>query len=348
MTATTTAPARLGFGAVFTDDVATWRRGTGWTPLALTANVPLGLHPAAMSLHYGQAIFEGLKAYRQPDGGVAMFAPYRNAARFARSAARLAMPELPADDFVAACETLVCADAAQIPGGAGQSLYLRPFMLATEANLGVRASDEYLFAVIASPVDHFFSSGAAAIDLWCENRHARATGGGSGEAKCAGNYAGSLPAKAAAVERGCAEVLWLDAAEGAWVEELSAMNFCAVRQLPGRAPELVTPPLAGTILHGSTRAALLTLAADHGIRVTERPIALAELLDPGVRRSPRRSRAAPRRPWCRSAGSPPRPVAGGWAATAPDRSPRRWATRCWRSSSAGRRTHTDGCTGYPG
>ncbi len=156
-------PGPAGFrGAVFTDDVATWRRGTGWTPLALTANVPLGLHPAAMSLHYGQAIFEGLKAYRQPDGGVAMFAPYRNAARFARSAARLAMPELPADDFVAACETLVCADAAQIPGGAGQSLYLRPFMLATEANLGVRASDEYLFAVIASPVDHFFSSGAAA------------------------------------------------------------------------------------------------------------------------------------------------------------------------------------------
>jgi branched-chain amino acid aminotransferase len=125
MTATTTAPARLGFGAVFTDHmvVATWRRGAGWTPFALTANAQLGLHPAAMSLHYGQAIFEGLKAYRQPDGGVAMFAPYRNAARLARSAARLAMPELPADDFVAACETLVRADATRLrsPAGPGRA-----------------------------------------------------------------------------------------------------------------------------------------------------------------------------------------------------------------------------------
>lgn len=277
---TAPARARLDFGATFTDHMTSsiWHRGAGWTPLRVSANEPLGLHPAAMSLHYGQSIFEGLKAYRQPDGAVAMFGPARNAARFARSAARLAMPELPAEMFVAACETLIRTDAAQFPYGAGQSLYLRPFMLATEASLGVRASDEYLFAVIASPVDHFFDVGTAAIEVWCEGRHARAARGGTGEAKCAGNYAGSLPAKTAARARGCDEVLWLDAAEGAWVEELSAMNFCAVR---GAAREVITPPLAGTILHGSTRAALLRLAADQGRRVTERPIALAELLDPG-------------------------------------------------------------------
>ena len=278
----TVATARLGFGVTFTDHmvVANWSQATGWTPLSLTRNAPLSLHPAAMSLHYGQAIFEGLKAYRQPDGTAALFTPHRNAERFARSAARLAMPQLPPDAFIEACELLVRADAEAIPGGFGQSLYLRPFMIATEASLGVRAATEYLFAVIASPVDHFFASGPAAIDVWCESRHSRAASGGTGEAKCAGNYAGSMPAKAAAVARGCHEVLWLDAAEGNWVEELSAMNFFCVRQPAGDQPELLTPPLGGTILHGSTRAALLTLAGDHGVKVTERPIALAELLDP--------------------------------------------------------------------
>ncbi|OLZ67327.1 hypothetical protein AVW11_14015 [Streptomyces amritsarensis] len=271
----------LGFGRYFTRHMALarWTHGSGWSGVELTGHGPLALSPAAMALHYGQAIFEGLKAYPQQDGSLALFRPGVNAERLNRSAVRLAMPELPEELFVEACSAVVRADADEVPRGPGQSLYLRPFMIAVEPSLGVRPALEYLFAVIASPVDHFFADGYQAIDVWCASDQIRAARGGTGAAKCAGNYAGSLAAKAEAVAQGCHEVLWLDAQERRWVEELGAMNFFCVTQDDG-APLLVTPRLSGTILAGNTRDSLLRIAPDLGVRVAERPVALDELTDP--------------------------------------------------------------------
>ncbi|MFF3012788.1 branched-chain amino acid aminotransferase [Streptomyces sp. NPDC057939] len=269
----------LGFGRHFTGHMALarWTPEAGWSDVELSAHAPLALSPAAMTLHYGQAIFEGLKAYPRADGSLSLFRPGANAERFNLSAARLAMPELPPAVFVEACELVASADADQVPRGPGQSLYLRPFMIATEPSLGVRPALEYLFAVIGSPVDHFFADGHQAIDVWCSSDRIRAARGGTGAAKCAGNYAGSLAVKAEAVAQGCHEVLWLDAEERRWVEELGAMNFFCVTRDEGGAPLLVTPPLSGTILAGNTRDSLLRIASDLGVRVAERPVSLVEL-----------------------------------------------------------------------
>jgi branched-chain amino acid aminotransferase len=272
----------LGFGNYFTPHmvVARWSPADGWLPLELTDHSALTLAPSAMALHYGQAVFEGLKAYARPGGVASLFRPRRCAARFNRSAVRLSMPVMPEDFFIAACESLVLADREHVPTGPGESLYLRPFMIATEASISVRASADYLFAAIASPAGNFFPSTAGGISAWCPSDYVRAVAGGTGEAKCAANYAGSLIAKAEAARRGCQEVLWLDAAERRWVEELSAMNFfCVTRHLAGPT-ELVTPPLTGTILDGNTRDSLLQLAARRGIRTVQRPVALAEITCP--------------------------------------------------------------------
>ncbi|MER5727696.1 branched-chain amino acid aminotransferase [Streptomyces sp. NPDC002138] len=277
-TAGATAPG-LGFGVHFTAHmvVSRWTPAEGWAPLELAPHGPLSLSPAAMALHYGQAVFEGLKAYPAADGSLALFRPHVNADRFGRSARRLAMPELPAEMFLDACERVVRADAGEVPRGHGQSLYLRPFMVAVEPSLGVRPAQEYLFAVIASPVDYFFAGGYQAIDVWCATDQIRAAPGGTGAAKCAGNYAGSLSAKAQALANGCHEVLWLDAAEHRWVEELGAMNFFCVGRGENGVDELITPGLSGTILAGNTRDSLLTLAAGLGIEVAQRPVSVDEL-----------------------------------------------------------------------
>lgn len=273
------ASAKLGFGARFTQHMvlARWTPGTGWSPLELVPHAALELSPAAMALHYGQAVFEGLKAYPRRDGSIALFRPDVNAARLNRSAVRLAMPDMPVELFTEACEIVVRADASEVPRGPGQSLYLRPFMIAVEPSLGVRPAQEYLFVVIASPVDHFFADGYQSIDVWCAPDHIRAAPGGTGAAKCAGNYAGSLAAKAEALSRGCHEVLWLDSREHRWVEELGAMNFFCVTRDESGTPLLATPRLSGTILAGNTRGSLIELAASLGIRTVERPVSLAEL-----------------------------------------------------------------------
>lgn len=190
------------------------------------------------------------------------------------------MPAMPEEMFVAACEALLRADIAHLPCGPGESLYLRPFMLATEATISVRASQEYLFAVIASPAGSFFLSGAEGINVWCSEEYVRAVAGGTGEAKCAGNYAASLIARDEAEKHGCQEVLWLDAREHRWVEELSAMNFFCVSVHTDGTPELVTPPLCGTILDGNTRDSILRLANRLGIKTAERPVDVAELTSP--------------------------------------------------------------------
>ena len=262
-----------GFGRVFTDHmaVATWTADRGWHDEAVRASEPLVLHPAAAVLHYAQEIFEGLKAYRQPDGSVALFRPELNAARFAHSARRLSLPELPPEAFVAAVRGVVRADAAWVPD-APASLYVRPFTVATEAFLGVRPAAEAQFRVIASPAGPLFAGRDAGLTLWISGELSRAAPGGTGDAKCGGNYAAGLAAQAVARTHGCDQVLYLDATEHRWLEESGTMNVLLVTA----DGELVTPPL-GTILDGVTRRSVLELAAGHGLRPVERPVAVAEL-----------------------------------------------------------------------
>lgn len=275
----TTLEGDFGFGRSFTPHMATARfhAGRGWTATEVVAFAELSLSPAAMVFHYGQAIFEGLKAYRQPDGTVALFRPEDHARRFDRSAQRLAMPVLAPGAFTAACEAVVRADGDFVPWQPGNSLYLRPMLIATEAGLGVRAAGEYLFVVMASPVGSYLASGARSVVVWASVDSSRAAPGGTGSAKCAGNYAAGLTAQQLAAAHGCEETLWLDPIEHRWIEELSGMNVVFVQRGPG-TPRLVAPPVGATVLDGVTRRSLLNLAGGLGYDTVERPVALDELL----------------------------------------------------------------------
>ncbi len=255
-----------GFGRVFTDHMVTirWTKDRGWHDAQVCAREPISLDPAAAVLHYGQEIFEGLKAYTRSDGSIALFRADQNARRFRISAERMAMPELPEAAFLQAVDELVKIDAAWIPGGEG-SLYLRPFMFATEAFLGVRPSHEYLFLLIASSVGSYFKGGAKAVTVWLSDRYTRAAEGGTGAAKCGGNYAASLLAQAEAMQHGCDQVVFLDAAQHLWVEELGGMNVFFVFD----DGSMTTPPLTGTILPGITRDSIITLARKEGRTVRE-------------------------------------------------------------------------------
>lgn len=261
-----------GFGRVFSDHMVTirWTAERGWHDAEVRAREPFRIDPAAAVLHYAQEIFEGLKAYRTQDGEVVLFRPYENAKRFIRSAERMSMPVLPEEAFVRAIEALLEIDADWIPGGEG-SLYLRPFMFASEAFLGVRPAAEYIFCVIASPVGAYFKGGVKPVKVWVSEEASRAAPGGTGAAKCGGNYAASLLAQAKAYEHGCDQVVFLDAAEHRWVEELGGMNVFFVFE-----DRLVTPPLGGTILPGITRESIITLARDAGLQVEERLYAIDE------------------------------------------------------------------------
>jgi len=258
--------ANPGFGLRFTDHMVSidWSEEAGWHNPAVLPYGPIALDPAASVLHYAQEIFEGLKAYRHPDGSMALFRPQANAARFNRSARRLAMPELPEELFIQAIREIVAADKDWFPTVEGGSLYLRPFMIATEAFLGVRAAKSYRFMVIASPAGNYFKSGAPAVSLWVSD-YTRAAPGGTGAAKCGGNYAASLVPTAEAFAKGHDQVLFLDAAERKWIEELGGMNvFFAFAD-----GSLLTPALSGTILEGVTRDSLIALARDEGLTVRE-------------------------------------------------------------------------------
>ncbi|MFI1394743.1 branched-chain amino acid aminotransferase [Streptomyces sp. NPDC020681] len=259
--------ANPGFGRHFTDHMVTikWTEGRGWHDAELTPYAPLSIDPANMTLHYAQEIFEGLKAYRRPDGSVATFRPEANAERFQRSARRLAMPELPAETFIAACDALVQQDKAWVPAHGGEeSLYLRPFMIAAEVGLGVRPANEYLFIVIASPAGAYFPGGVKPVSIWLSEDRVRAVPGGMGDAKTGGNYAASLLAQAEAAEKGCDQVAYLDAVEHKWVEELGGMNLYFVY-----GDRIVTPELTGSLLAGITRDSLLQLAQDLGYKSEE-------------------------------------------------------------------------------
>lgn len=260
------AIADPGFGTVFTDHMVTidFDVEHGWHNAVLGPRGPIALDPAASVLHYAQEIFEGMKAYRLADGTMALFRPHANAARLNRSAARLAMPELPEDLFVEAVRQLVLADADWFPAVDGGSLYVRPFMIATEAFLGVRPAKKYKFIVILSPAGNYFKSGAKAVSVWVSD-YTRAAPGGTGEAKCGGNYAASLVPTGEAFAAGHDQVLFLDAAERKWVEELGGMNLFFVFD----DGSMITPPLRGTILPGITRDSLLILAREQGLDVRE-------------------------------------------------------------------------------
>lgn len=261
-----------GFGKVFTDHMAVIRytEGKGWHSAEITARKPLMLDPAAAVLHYAQEIFEGLKAYKLADGSLAMFRPDANARRFQQSAARLAMPELPVDYFVQSIREVVNIDRDWFPTVEGGSIYIRPFMFASEAFLGVRPAHEYLYLVILSPVGGYFKSGAPAVSIWVSQNYTRAAPGGTGAAKCGGNYASSLIAQAEATKHGCDQVVFLDAAEHKWLEELGGMNVFLVFE----DGTLQTPPLSGTILPGITRESLMTLAKSEGLTVREAPYSI--------------------------------------------------------------------------
>ncbi|MBY3554500.1 branched-chain amino acid aminotransferase [Modestobacter lapidis] len=266
-----------GFGRYFTDSmfIARHRAGQGWCDARLAAYAPLQLDPSAAALHYAQSIFEGLKAYAQPDGTVATFRPESNAARFARGAARLAMPPVPEESFIAAVDALVDADRDWVPTGPDQTLYIRPYMLATEPFLGVRPAHEYLFIVIASPAGAYFPRGVHPVSVYLSEDYIRAAPGGTGDVKCAGNYAASLLAQEQAIAAGCDQVVWLDAVEKRYVEEMGGMNLFFVLG-SGEDAELVTPELTGTLLPGITRESLITVARELGHPVTERRISVDE------------------------------------------------------------------------
>jgi branched-chain amino acid aminotransferase len=266
-----------GFGRVFTDHMisARWSSSAGWHDAQLMPYGPLVIDPASAVLHYSQSVFEGLKAYRQPDGGVALFRPEANAARMADSCRRMALPEIPADSFVAACDLLVRTDAAWVPDGAAASLYLRPLMIADEVGLMVRPSDSVRFLLIASPAGSYFSGPLQPISLWLTQEYVRAAVGGTGAAKCGGNYAASLVAQREAMDHGCDQVVFVDAVEHRWVDELAGSNIVFVLD----DGTLVTPELTGAILPGITRDTVLTLARDAGHRIEERRVDVDEWRD---------------------------------------------------------------------
>ena len=265
-----------GFGKYYTDNmvIAEWSESTGWGDAQLRAYGPLSIDPAMSVLHYGQEIFEGLKAYSQPDGGVSLFRPEANAERFRKSAIRLALPELPVEDFVATVEALVRQDIKWFPQNVGESLYIRPFMFASEVGLGVRPSNHATYMVITTPASAYFNPNKA-VTVWISTEYVRAAPGGTGAAKTGGNYAGSLLAQKQAAQEGCDQVVWLDSQERKWVEEMGGMNLYFVKG-KGSDATIFTPRLTGTLLAGITRDSILTVAKDLGYKVEEGMISTDE------------------------------------------------------------------------
>ena len=268
-----------GFGKYYTDNlvIAEWSEATGWGDAELRAYGPIAMDPATSVLHYGQEIFEGLKAYSQPDGGVSLFRPEANAERFRKSAIRMALPELANEDFVATVEALVRQDIKWVPQNVGESLYIRPFMIATEVGFGVRPSNHATYVVITTPASAYFNPNKA-VTVWISTEYVRAAPGGTGAAKTGGNYAGSLLAQKQAAAEGCDQVVWLDATERKWVEEMGGMNLYFVKG-KGADATIFTPKLTGTLLAGITRDSILTVAKDLGYKVVEGMISTDEWRD---------------------------------------------------------------------
>jgi len=273
--------AEPGFGNFFTDHMAVtaWTADGGWADSEIRPYGPFQIDPAGAVLHYGQEIFEGLKAYRHADNSIHLFRPEANARRLQTSAARMMLPSLEIDDFLTAVTELVRVDAHWVPESEGEkSLYLRPFMFADEVFLGVRAAQRVTFSVIASPSGPYFAGGVKPVDIWVTNSYARAGAGGTGAAKCGGNYAASLIAQYEGYQHGCSQVLFIEATGKDRVEELGGMNVFLVTA----DGTLITPALTGTILEGVTRSSVLTLAGELGLTTEERQVSPDELFS-GIR-----------------------------------------------------------------
>jgi len=267
--------SKLGFGDIFTDHMflMNYEEGKGWFDPRIEPYQDLCIDPAAMGLHYGQEIFEGLKAYRGRDGGIYLFRARENFKRLNRSAARVCMPAVDVEVAMKGMKQLVLLEQDWIPRSEGTSLYIRPTMLATEPHLGVRPADEYLFFIIVSPVGAYYKEGLNPVKIYVEDRYVRAAVGGTGETKTAGNYAASLLAAEEAKKKGFTQVLWLDAAERKYVEEVGTMNmFFRIGE------EVITAPLTGSILPGITRDSVITLLRNWGIKVSERSLAIDEVI----------------------------------------------------------------------
>jgi len=266
----------LVFGQQFTDRmfVMEYDSGQGWHSARIQPYGPFQLDPAAMVLHYSQEIFEGLKAFRRPDGQIAMFRPRDNVARFNRSARRMCMPEVDEQFFLESMLKLIHLEERWVPHNEGTSLYIRPTMIATEPMLGVRPADQYLCYIILSPVGAYYKSGIAPVKIWISDFYVRAAEGGTGEAKTGGNYAASLYAAKEAAENGYDQVLWLDAKEKRFVEEVGSMNMLFLYD-----GKIVTSPLHGTVLDGITRRSVLTLVKEMGYEIEERALTVDEVME---------------------------------------------------------------------
>lgn len=268
------ANQELAFGTIFTDHMflMDYTQGEGWHDPRIVPYGPLELDPAAMVFHYGQALFEGLKAYHAEDGRILLFRPNKNAQRSNNTCERLCVPTIPEEDYIQAIKELVLVDQRWIPRKEGTSLYIRPFIIATDSHLGVRPSHTYKFVVILSPVGAYYPEGLNPIKIWVEEKYVRAVRGGIGEAKAAANYVASMKAQEEAYEKGYSQVLWLDGVERKYIEEVGAMNIFF--KIDGK---IVTPMLSGSILPGVTRDSCITLCKEWGYEVEERKVSVDEL-----------------------------------------------------------------------
>lgn len=270
--------SNLGFGKYMTDYmfVMDWDKGRGWHDARIEPNVPMMMDPACISLHYAQETFEGMKAYRTKSGKIQLFRPEMNARRHAGSNIRLCMPVIPEDIYIEAVKALVEVEKDWVPAEAETSLYIRPFMFATEIGLGVHPADSYKFMIICSPVGAYYEEGVNPVRILVEDELVRAVKGGTGFAKCGGNYAGSVLGQVKAEEKGCAQVLWLDGAQRKYVEEVGTMNI--MFKVNG---EIYTAPIQGTVLPGVTRDSIIHILKDWGYQVNETSLSIDELMDAG-------------------------------------------------------------------
>lgn len=266
---------KLGFGVYYTDNmfILDYTEGIGWHDARIVPYQPLILDPAAMVLHYAQESFEGMKAYRRPDGKIQLFRPEKNAARMRSTHERMCIPSLPDEDFVQAVKALVSVDSDWVPHAEGTSLYIRPFAIATEAHLGVKPSKTYQFIIICSPVGAYYESGINPVKIYVENDYIRATPGGTGFIKCGGNYAASLISQVKAHELGYEQTLWLDGVERKYVEEVGSMN-CFFK-IDG---DIYTAPCVGTVLPGITRMSCIELLKKWGLTVSEERLPIADIM----------------------------------------------------------------------
>lgn len=268
----------LGFGKYFTDHmfVMDWDKDQGWHDARIVPYGPIPMDPATMVLHYAQETFEGLKAYRNPQGDILLFRPEMNARRMINSNKRLCMAELPEDMFVEAVEAIVKYEQDWIPTAPDTSLYIRPFMYASQPGVGVHPADSYRFIIILSPVGAYYPEGVNPVKIWVEDEFVRAVKGGTGFTKCGGNYAASIAAQVKAEQNGYTQVLWLDGVHRKYVEEVGTMN---VMFLIGDT--VVTAALEGSVLPGVTRDSIIHILKDMGYKVEERDLSIDELMEAG-------------------------------------------------------------------